>query len=65
MKQEKSIVAALEDTGQESNPKRGQFQYYPFLLIENVSVLGQEEGYTVKYIPLPEGVPKGKARGNS
>ena len=30
-----------------------------------VSVLGPNEGYTVKYTPLPEGVPKGEARGNS
>ena len=30
-----------------------------------VSLLGQDEGYTVKYNPLPEGVPKGKAGGNS
>ena len=30
-----------------------------------VSVLEREEGYTVKYTPLPEGGPKGKARGNS
>ena len=30
-----------------------------------VSVLGREEGFTVKYNPLPEGVPEGKARGNS
>ena len=30
-----------------------------------VSVLGREEGYTVKYTPPPEGVPEGKARGNS
>ena len=30
-----------------------------------VSVLGQEEGYTVKYTPPPEGVPDGEARGNS
>ena len=33
--------------------------------ILNVSVLGRDEGYTVKYNPLPEGVPKGEARGNS
>ena len=26
-----------------------------------VSVLGQDEVYTVKYSPLPEGVPKGEA----
>ena len=26
-----------------------------------VSVLGQEEGYTVKFTPTPEGVPKGEA----
>ena len=30
-----------------------------------VSVLGQDKGYTVKYKSLPEGVPKGEARGNS
>ena len=29
------------------------------------NVLGRDEGYTVKYTHLPEGVPKGKARGNS
>ena len=28
-----------------------------------VSVLGQEEGYTVQYTPSPEGDSKGKARG--
>ena len=43
---------------------------FVFLYIVNianytVSVLGQEEGYTVKYIPLPEGFPEGEARGNS
>ena len=31
-----------------------------------VSVLGRDEGYTVKYNPLPQGVPgEGKAQGNS
>ena len=30
-----------------------------------VSVLGLYKGYTVKYNPLPEGVPQGKAQGNS
>ena len=30
-----------------------------------VSVLGRDEGYTVKYNPLPEGVPEGEARENS
>ena len=34
-------------------------------LLYNVSVLGREEGYTVKYTPLPEGVPEGEAQGNS
>ena len=29
------------------------------------SVLGQDEGYTVKYSPPSEGVPEGKARGIS
>ena len=33
--------------------------------IYTVSVLGQDEGYTVKYTPPPEGVPEGEARGNS
>ena len=30
-----------------------------------VSVLGREEGYTVKYTPSPEGVPVDEGRGNS
>ena len=30
-----------------------------------ISVLGQDEGYQVKYSPLGGGVPKGKGRGNS
>ena len=30
-----------------------------------VSILGLDSGYTVKYSPPPEGVPEGKARGNS
>ena len=34
------------------------------LLYCTVFVLGREEGYTVKYTPLPEVVPEGKARGN-
>ena len=29
----------------------------------NVSTLGQDNGYMVKYNPLPEGVPEGKAWG--
>ena len=28
-----------------------------------VSVLGRDKGYTVKYNPLPEGVPEGESRG--
>ena len=35
------------------------------LYVYTVSVLGQGEGYRVKFNPLPEGVPEGKARGNS
>ena len=35
------------------------------LLHNTVSLLGPEEGYTVKYIPLYEGVPKGEGQGNS
>ena len=34
-------------------------------LCHTVSVLGRDEGYTVKYNPLPEGVSEGEARGNS
>ena len=30
-----------------------------------ISVLKRKEGYTKKYTPPPEGVPKGKALGNS
>ena len=44
------------------------FLYLPgksALTLSFVSVLGQEEGYTVKYTPPPEGGPEGKARGNS
>ena len=38
----------------------------PLKLIEDiVSVLERDEGYTVKYNPLPEGVPEGEAQGNS
>ena len=34
-------------------------------LVNTVSVLGQEEGDTVKYTPSPEGVTEGEAQGNS
>ena len=36
-------------------------------LLDNstVSILGQDKGYTVKYTPLPDGVPEGGAQGNS
>ena len=35
-----------------------------FLVIENISVLGQEEGYTVKYTPLPrKEFPRAKPKG--
>ena len=40
--------------------ERGKFVHWHL-----VSVLGREEGYTVKYTPPPEGIPEGKARGNS
>ena len=33
--------------------------------VYHVSVLGRDEGYMVKYNPLPEGIPKGQARRNS
>ena len=35
------------------------------VLLCTVSVLGRDEGYTVKYNPLPKGVPEGEAQGNS
>ena len=38
-------------------------EMYLSVLWCTVSVLGQDEGYTVKYNPLPEGVPEGKAQG--
>ena len=34
-------------------------------IVLTVSLLGRDKGYTVKYFPLPEGVPEGKAWGNS
>ena len=33
------------------------------LLHYTVSVLGRDEGYTVKYNPFSEGVPEGEAEG--
>ena len=38
---------------------------FPLTFCITVSVLGRDEGYTVKYNPLPEGVPEGEAQGNS
>ena len=32
---------------------------------DTVCVLGQGDGYMVKYTTLPKGVPEGKAQGNS
>ena len=32
---------------------------------DNVTVLGREQGYTVKYTPLPEGFLEGEAQRNS
>ena len=37
----------------------------PWAEVNIVSVLGRDEGYTVKYNPLPVGVPEGKAQENS
>ena len=34
------------------------------VIVNIVSVLGRDEGYTVKYNPLPEGVTEGEARGS-
>ena len=39
--------------------------FQELLTKKTVSVLGREEGYTVKYTPTPEEVPEGKARVNS
>ena len=36
-----------------------------YQLCSTVSVLGRDKGYTIKYTPLPEGVPEGKSQGNS
>ena len=41
------------------------FSFLQLTLTMTVSVLGQEEGYMVKYTPPPEGVPEGEARENS
>ena len=29
-------------------------------IVDTVSILGRDKGYTVKYTPSPEGVPKGQ-----
>ena len=41
----------------------GTVSIVPYFSRDIVSVLGPEEGYTVKYTPPPEGVPEGEARG--
>ena len=51
--------------GLERSPALAAVCHMYFLDLKEVSVLGQEEGYTVKYTPSPEGVPESKARGNS
>ena len=40
---------------------RRLYSLYCPVLKCTVSVLGREEGYTVKYTPPPEGVPEGEA----
>ena len=44
-----------------------KIQFTPIEMVTTytVSVLGREEGYTVKFTPLPEGIPEDKAQGNS
>ena len=39
-----------------------RYQVKPDNLVYSVSVLGQEEGYTVKYVPEPKGFPEGAAQ---
>ena len=53
------MEALVNIHGQESNTRIVKFQYKFFLIIENVSVLGLDAGYTIKYTPPPEGVPEG------
>ena len=44
-----SVVAALGNIhGQEINIRRGKFQYYPFLVIENALYLDNLEGVHIK-----------------
>ena len=50
---------------QEGSIERIYFSIYHFQKLYTVFVLGRDKGYTVKYNPLPEGVPEGKAQGNS
>ena len=49
----------------EGNIVRVKYQYNTFERKKTVSVLGQEEGFTVKKTPLHEGESEGEARGNS
>ena len=44
---------------------RADTNHLDLSLNDIVSVLGRDEGYTVKYNPLPEEVPDGKAGGNT
>ena len=47
--------------GKNANPYRWCALLYCTVLHCTVSVLGREEGYTIIYTPLPEGVPEGEA----
>ena len=50
-------------TGGQTRGIKGRLRLVEWRMF-NVSVLGQDVGYTVKFNTLPEGVPKGKAQGN-
>ena len=47
----------------ESLLKTREIQHWQWSVLCTVSVLGREEGYTVKYTPPPEEVPEAKPEG--
>ena len=52
----------IDNASQKSNTNIQTMTSFQNNSVDSVSELGRDEGYTVKYTPLAEGVPKGKAQ---
>ena len=64
------VFKVFQEVGQISQEHNPNVQCIKYNTVQctvhyTVSVLGRDKGYMVKYSPFPEGVPEGKARGNS